>query len=598
MGGTPFAGRACAHVAAAHGVLRFPVAVRRAGRVARFSRGREIPEEIEMPDRLRARTVKKAVRPAGSLLLLLVFAALGASCADGGAGPQAKSAPPEDASPRRGGELRLNFTGISTLDPALTSGLNEAAVTRQIFDGLVELDEELRIVPEAALAWDTSEDRRTFRFRLRPGMRFHDGSPVEAADFLYSFERLVDPRVNSPAAAFFSVVEGVDAHRAGRAEHVSGLRAPESLVFEITLNEPYQPFLEILAMPWAKVVPRRAVEAGGFGSKPVGSGPFRFASREPGAGILLAANDSYVRGRPLLDRVVVTELEGNEVMEAFRQGRLDYLGASEARFEEASRGTRYRVTRRPSLTLTFLGFRLSIPELKDVRIRRAISAAIDRSAIVAALEGQAAVARTVLPPGMPGYDPGAATDSFDRERAISLLAEAGHPDGDGLGEFRLLVGGVPNQTMICKLLRSQLARIGISVRIEPVENYERYLEALREAELYVFGWGADFPDPENFLGPLFRTAAVYNFGAYSCAEVDRLLDSARYLSDKVARLSLYRTAERRILADAPIVPLFHDSMVHYLQPDVRGLEVSALGIYQASLRSAWKASPPAPEPAR
>ncbi len=544
-----------------------------------------------MADRRRRPFVRLALALAA--IVPLIFAS--ACSRETEPSPKPRPASPE---PVRGGDFRLSLAGVRTLDPARVSGLNEGAAVRQIFDGLVELDDELRVVPVIATTWEISEDRRTFTFRLRDDVSFHNGRRVEAADFVYSFERLLDPRSESPAAPFLTVIEGSEEFQEGTAEHVSGLVAKDPHRLAITLEEPYQPFLSVLAMHWAKVVPREEVERGEFDARPCGTGPFRFVSRDAKRTLVLAANDGYFRGRPFLDRVTILDLQWEAEYEAFRDGRIDYYAASPAEFDRLSRAGRYILVRRPSLTVALLGLNQNVPVLREEKVRHAIAQLVDRPCLESALDGRAIAATSILPPGMPGYDPSSQGHACDAESAAALLAQAGYPGGEGLPAFRLFVGGLPEQKKICDLLKSQLGRAGIKINVETTEDFERFMRGLEGSDMYIFGWGADFPDPDNFLGPLFITGAPYNFCKYSSPLVDSLVADGRYQADKVARLGLYRRAEKQVLLDAAVIPLFHESALHCLQPDVRGFAISTLGVYQASLREVWKETPPAAEPAR
>jgi oligopeptide transport system substrate-binding protein len=197
-----------------------------------------------------------------------------------------------------------------------------------------------------------------------------------------------------------------------------------------------------------------------------------------------------------------------------------------------------------------------------VRVRRAIQHALDRAAIAKALEGRAVPAGTILPPGMPGYDPSAAIYRYDPERAAALLEEAGFADSRDLPKLKLFVGRLPGG--------------------------EALIDELGKEDLFILGWGADFPDPDNFFEPLFRTDARYNFVHYSNPALDREIADARHKPDKVERLKAYRHMERTILEDAVVAPLFHDASLHCLNPAVKNLVVGPLGIYYTPIKRAYK----------
>jgi peptide/nickel transport system substrate-binding protein len=526
----------------------------------------------------------------GRLTRAAALAGLAAIAAAGcGGRPAAKPAEPreEAPAPRRGGDFVLALGGIETLDPARASNLNECFVVQQVFDGLVELGEDLRIQPSLARTWSLSDDRRTFQFVLADA-RFQNGRKVVADDVVFSFERLLDPRIGSAGADFLSIVEGAAAFQSRRAEHVAGLRATAADTVSVTLVEPYQPFLGLLAMQYAKIVPREEVERTDFGRRPVGSGAFRFESWSDDGTLILAANDSGFHGRPYLDRVVVRDIDRETEVADFRRGAIDYFAASAPEFDALSKERRYVLTKRPSLTLTLLGFNVARPPFDDVRIRRAVEHAIDRPKLASVLDGRAVPAGTILPPGMPGYDPSAAMYPFDPAKCAELLAAAGHPEGRDLPELRLFVGRLPSGEIVVDELVRELEAAHVRVKVDATEDFGDYLGRIGSSDLFILGWGADFPDPDNFFEPLFRTGARYNFGHYSNPSLDDWIADARHRPEKVERLKTYRLIERRLLEDAVIAPLFHDASLHSMQPSIADLPIGPLGIYYAPVRLAWK----------
>ncbi|MBI1850986.1 MAG: ABC transporter substrate-binding protein [Planctomycetes bacterium] len=514
---------------------------------------------------------------------LAVVALLAAGCGDPAAQPG-----PAAPVPSRGGEFSIGMGGIETLDPARVNNLNESFPVQQLFDGLVQFGDDLAIQPCLARSWNLSEDRRTFTFALVENARFHDGRVVEAEDVVHSFERLLDPKTGSPAADFLSIIEGAKSFQSGRSAHVAGLRAASPHQFEVTLTEPYQPFLGLLAIQYTKIVPRDADTTPDFGRHPIGSGAYRFESWSKEGGLTLTANDSYFQGRPYLDRIRLRDLPRDDEVRRFRDGELDYLAASPTEFDELLRERRFALTKRPLITLTYLGFNLRRPPFDDVRLRRAIEFGLDRGAIANALDGREIPAGTILPPGMPGYDPSAAIYRHDLARARELMAAAGFPDGRGLSEFRLVAGRLPGHEALLDEMTRQFAQLGIRLHVDSTDDFDDYLNQLKTADLFILGWSADFPDPDNFFEPIFRSGARCNFGHYENASLDALIDDARHKSDKLDRLKDYRYMERRLLEDAVVAPLFHDASRHCFKPSVKGLVVGPLGMCFVPMKRVYK----------
>ena len=208
--------------------------------------------------------------------------------------------------PRYGGiyHKRLRLEPI-TLDPVFITDTYAASVAQQVFDGLVQFDANLNVVPCIAKSWKASYDGLIWTFDLRQGVKFHHGREVSANDFVYTFTRFLHPRTASPRAWLFERVQGAQEFLAGTAERVEGLQALDAYTLQITLSQPYAPFISILGMVQAQVVPREEVERLGsaFGRQPVGTGPFRFVNWVAGEQIILEVNEEYFEGRPFLDHL-------------------------------------------------------------------------------------------------------------------------------------------------------------------------------------------------------------------------------------------------------------------------------------------------------
>ncbi|MGW8208518.1 MAG: ABC transporter substrate-binding protein, partial [Syntrophobacteria bacterium] len=235
------------------------------------------------------------------LVTLAVILSVVISCQQEPAGP------PERVQPevKIGGAYRVPLPWSPTnLDPPFTTDIYSVTLIQQIFDGLVQFDQSLNIAPNLATSWTVSRDKLTYTFTLREDARFHNGRLVTADDFVYSFTRILDPKEESSALNFFERVKGAAAYRNGQSNAVAGFRALDAHTFEVTIDEPFAPFLSVLAMISSKVVAKEEVERWGkdFGHHPVGTGPFRLESWEDKQ-IVLSANYDYHEGRPYLDRV-------------------------------------------------------------------------------------------------------------------------------------------------------------------------------------------------------------------------------------------------------------------------------------------------------
>ncbi len=484
-----------------------------------------------------------------------------------------------------------------TLDPARVSDVYSLSISQQIFDGLVQYDNALTIVPALAEFWRASRDGLVWTFTIRRGAKFHHGREVTAEDVVYSFTRILDPKTRSGAAELFLNVKGARDFRDGRAKSVAGLVALDRRTVQVTLDEGITPFVAVAAVGHAKIVPRDLVETLGeaFGAHPVGTGPFKFVRWERGKEVVLEANKDYFDGAPRLARLVFRIFAGEQrdaMHEEFQKGNLEDapVPARVDRKELTAHGG-YIYVKRPMISARFYGLNTRAKPLNDRRIRQAIIQAIDREAIVESVYlGQVAFARGILPPGMLGFNPRLAGYSYNPQRAHELLAQAGYPGGRGLPPLTIWSGA--RQADIVRehaLIKKWLAAVGITADFQYNTDWQAYSKLLDEGKLPIFliAWYADVPDPDNFLSKLFHSKSPRNFFGYTNPVVDDLLASARSAGDVQRRVELYRKAEQLILDDAPIVPVFHRAYERLFQPYVRSIEVNGLGDPYIPLRKVW-----------
>ncbi len=486
----------------------------------------------------------------------------------------------------------------STLDPALIGDIYGRAVSQQIFDGLVSFDQTLAITPSLAQFWRASRDGLTWTFSLRKGVHFHHGREVTADDVVYSLTRVLDPRLKSGAADFFTNIRGAPDFRRGDVSRVAGLAALDRYTVQVSLAEASLPFVSVLAVGQAKIVPRDLVERdpAAFGVKPVGSGPFRFERWERGREIVLTANPEYFDGPPRLSRLVYRIFPGGELdhmYQEFLKGELEDTQPPTRDYRRAVTGGRHVYVRRPMFSVRFYGFNTRIKPLDDRRVRQAILAAIDREAIIEEIHlGRHTAARGVVPPGTLGFNPALAAPGYDPRRARASLTEAGYPGGRGLPKIEIW-SSVTNDAIQREheLIRRSLAAVGIQAEFKYLTDWPAFSRALTEGRLPVFlyAWFADVPDPDNFLTKLFHSKSPHNYARYHNPVVDELLATARTSPDPQRRVELYRRAEQVIVDDAVIVPIWHYNYERLFQPWVRSVEVNGLGDPYIPMRKVWLA---------
>lgn len=506
-------------------------------------------------------------------------------------GPAPTAAPlPPNATLGAGGNLimALGAQDPPSLDPALVSDVTSAFVTNQLFSGLVRLDENLEVQPALATDWDISDDGRTYTFRLRPGARFADGRPITTEDVRYALERATDPALARvlPAATYLNDIAGVAEKLRGEADEISGLRIVDDLTLEITLVGPRSYFLSKLTHPSAFVVDRFDVETSGadWTQSPNASGPFEIESWQRNESLVLRRNENYFGDLARLDRVTfLLGAAASNPLVLYEQDEVDLVEVPAyalARVQDENNPLSAELVRVPQLSINFVGMNVTVPPFDDPLVREAFTLLLDRQRIAeVTLDGSVQPAYGILPPGIPGYNADLPPVEADIEQARELLAESRYGSADALPPIVAYGGGWT--TMLREVAREEL---GIEIEVRDYESFGDYLAALDEQDfaLFSFGWIADYPDPENFLSVLFRTGSGENMTDYANAEVDELLDEAAAAENEARRYELYQEAEQRILADTPLIPIYHDVQYTLVKPYVRGLHITPMGILDLS----------------
>jgi peptide/nickel transport system substrate-binding protein/oligopeptide transport system substrate-binding protein len=505
--------------------------------------------------------------------------------------------PSDSLAQRKGGTLRAAFgSDPPTLDPAQATDTTSSAVIRQVFDGLLELDEKLRVVPAIAERWVVSKDLRVYTFSLRRGVKFHHGREVRAGDVKFSYERAA--RGKRPWV-FEKIVGARDVIR-GAAKEITGVRVVDDYTVEVTLERPFAPFLHLVAYDAASIVPREEAEKRGaaFASHPVGTGAFRFVSWRRDDQVVLEAFRDHFRGAPSLDRIVFRIIPAEITrFNEYRTGNLDLsdIPTGHCRAVQTDPSLKHEATVWPILGTHAVRFNVEKPPFTDRRVRQAFGHAIDPSPIVRGLlEGCVVAGKGILPPGMPGFTPDVAGTPFTRERARRLLAEAGFPEGKGLPPLTYHFNTSDLNQRIAELIQSQLKEVGIRLELRRLD-WAAHIKVVDDGGAMVFrqGWIADYPDPENFLTVLFHSrniGAAGNTSRYRNPALDRLFDEADAMAPGPARFRKYQEAERVILEDAAWVTLYHYTSRALIKPHVKGLERSALSSapeFLAPLRKVW-----------
>jgi ABC-type transport system substrate-binding protein len=528
--------------------------------------------------------------------VVLAAAALLSACDSSQAVPRDAEQVPSTV-PIRGGVFRMLVEAPHCLDPVSVDSVYDALPVGQIFDGLVALDPGLNIVPALADAWKISRDGRVYEIHLRQGVRFHDGTPLTAADVVFSLKRLLDPQHASKTigASYLMVVDGAPEYSTGRSRVLPGIVALDPTRVEIRLARPYLSFLYVLAMDDLRIVPEKIVKAIGedaFRRSPVGTGPFRFGSWSD-VELTLNANPEYFAGAPFVDHVVIMFPRPDEHdagNSRFARGEIEIVEPTSDTLPTMLSDPTIELHRYQDLSLSFLGMNTGVPPLDDVRVRRAIAHAVDRHALAQLAPSKRREAQGILPPGLPSYSPAAKALAFDREAASRLLAEAGFPGGRGLRPLRFFTAqaGSSEVGKSNRQLRDDLAAVGIPLEVHEVtwRELNNRIEG-HDASLFQLGWVADLPDPDSFLRSLFEPGSSANYFDFHDDETGRALERGASETNPIERARIYRDLEKAVLDKAPLVPLFHPVGVIASRRNVHGLKPGPLGIGSLDLEHVW-----------
>jgi ABC-type transport system substrate-binding protein len=493
-----------------------------------------------------------------------------------------------DPNAQPGGSITITYKDdVATLDPAIGYDWQNWSMIKSLFDGLMDYvpgTTDLR--PGLAESYEISEDGLTYTFRLRPGVLFHNGREMTAEDVKFSLDRVTDPETLSPGAGFFSAIEGFDAAMAGEAEGLSGVTVANPQTVQIRLSRPDATFLHVMALNFASIVPREAVEAAGedFGRQPVGTGAFRLAEWTTGQSLVFEKNPDYWReGVPYLDQITF-EVGQEPVVALLRlqNGEVDVPGDGipPAKFQEvmADPAQAERVVQGGQLHTGYITMNVTQPPFDNPQVRQAVNMAINKDRVVQIINGRAVPANQPLPPTMPGYTEGYEGYAYNPEGAKALLAEAGFADGF---ETELFVMNTDPNPRIAQAIQQDLAAIGIDASIQSLAQ-ANVIEAggAGTAPMIWSGgmaWIADFPDPANFYYPILGCAGAveggWNWSKYCNEELDAMAAQADSMSDPAQsdeRLQMWSDIYMRVMEDAPWAPVFHEERYTMRSPRMAG----------------------------
>ena len=487
---------------------------------------------------------------------------------------------------------------ISSLDPAFAKDNANIWAVHQLFNGLVQLDENMKIKPCIASQWEISENGTLYTFYLRPDIYFHAhekfGSTktrlVTAADFEFSFKRLLDPKLASPGGWVLSAVDD--------------FFAKDNHTFQIKLKHPFPAFLGLLSMKYCSVVPKEIIEYYGtdFRSSPIGTGPF-FLKRWSENNKLVFRNnqryfeiDSAGNKLPYLEAIAITFLADKQSeYSQFIQGNLDFISGLDAAYKDdiltpkgklqAKYKPRINMLKSPYLNTEYLGFYMDsdIPEVQSRLLRQAFNYGFDRNKMITYLRNNIGSPANggFIPRGLPGFDPTIGFD-FNPEKAKVLVTEYKRLTNNPNPTLKLST--TENYLSFYEFIQRALLDIGLNISIDVMPaSALKSAKANGKTPVFRASWVADYPDAQNYLSLFYSKNFAPNgpnYTHFKNEEFDRIYESAMIETNDSLRIELYKKMNAIVMKEAPITVLFYDEVVRFTQKNIDGLGINPTNLLE------------------
>lgn len=478
---------------------------------------------------------------------------------------------------KQGGSMIVTYKDdVSTLDPAIGYDWQNWSMIKSIFDGLLDYKPgttELEL--DLAKSYTISDDGLIYTFKLKPGVKFHNGREMTAVDVKYSIERTIMPTTQSPGAGFYGSIDGFDELNQGKVKTLNSIKVINDHEIQFNLKQPDATFLHVLALNFSSVVPKEEVIKWGldFGKHPVGTGAFFLDEWKTGQSLSLKRNTSYNKnGLPYLDNIKF-EFGQEPVVALLRleQGDVDLAGDGipPAKFLQLKNDPKYKdsIVVGDQLHTGYVTMNVEIAPFNKLAVRQAVNMAVNKDRIVRIINGRAVPANQPLPPAMPGYSKEYKGYEFDIDKAKLLLNESGLSDGF---TTQLYVSNTEPQPRIAQAIQQDLSKIGITVEIKSLAQANVIAAGGDKTQAPMIwsggmAWIADFPDPSNFYAPILGCAGAveggWNWSWYCNEELDKkanLADSMAKPEDQDKRIKLWEEIYLEVMADAPWVPVFNE----------------------------------------
>lgn len=498
--------------------------------------------------------------------------------------PESKQLP--SASPPAYGDTLVEGTigEASTLIPILASDSASHGVAGLIYNGLVKYDKDLKIVGDLAESYQISPDGLTITFNLRRTVAWHDGTPFTARDVLYTYRVIIDPKTPTAYSEDF--------------KQVAAVSTPDRYTVVVRYSKPFAPALAswgVAILP-AHLLEGQDITKSPLSRKPVGTGPFRFTEWVSGQKIVLEANNNYFEGRPYFDRYVFRLIPDTSTMYMeLKAGGIDQMGLTPVQYARQTDTPRFIADfnkyRYPSSAYLYLGYNLRHPLFRDIRLRRAITAAINKDELIqGVLFGMGQKASGPIVPGRWAYNPAIKDIPFDPVAARQLLSEAGwkpgkdgflHKDDKPLRFTILTNQGNQQRLMTAQIIQQRLHQIGIDVRIRIVEWAAFLKEFIDKGnfEVVLLAWQtSQDPDMYDIWHSSKNKPGELNFIGYNNPEVDRLLEEGRNTFSVEKRKKAYFRIQDILAEEQPYTFLYVPDALPVVSSRIRGVEPAPAGI--------------------
>ena len=496
--------------------------------------------------------------------------------------------------------------GISSLDPAFARDQANIWADNQLYNGLVELDNDLYVQPSLAESWTISDSGKTYTFNIRNDVYFHNsevftdsiGRKMTAHDITYSLLRVLNPKTLSPGAVWLNNI------LAKNKNENFEINSPNDTTVIIKLKSAFAPFLGRLSMPYFSTVAKEAVEFYGadFSRNPVGTGPFYLKVWKEGVKMVFLKNEKYFEIEngeqlPHLDAVAISFIiDKQSVFLEFIKGNIDFISGIDPSYKDelllpnGSLNPKYNdkinLLRAPYLNTEYLAFLMENNKdsiLMDVRIRKAINYGFDRKKMMRYLRNNIGVAGNngFVPVGMPGFENGETKGYFFApDSTLKLLKEAGYPNGKGLPQITLSTTSA--YLDICKYIQQETAKLGIEIEID-VHQPAALRQMIANSRMPFFrgSWIADYADPENYLALFYspnHSPAGANYSHFNSPAFDKLYIQARSETNDSIRVALYRKMDKMVMEQAPIIVLYYDEALRFTAKNINGLGVNSMNL--------------------